>query len=466
MLSKRWLLLLCGSICLAHDGQPEHPPKHGGIVFTSGALDVEAVVLKPQGRYQIYFTDAAGEEVPASTASGVELSIRHAAGPPEKIALRIDDSGESWLGVGASADSSIGAATLSYRFRGSTVQTDIPFASVFHAEFQTIPKIAKPGEPVQLIFAIKDFFGKSVRSLQIVHEKPMHLMVVSSDLSEFHHLHPELGPGNVFRVPHVFAHGGDYRLYADFTPIGAGNHIESFALTVQGAARAPVPLDASEKKTSDLGGIRMVLAADRSLRTGQDIGFSMALFDARTGAPIHNLQRYLGAWAHIAIISQDLREFVHVHPIEEPPASAGVPALSPDTIRTVTGFRRPGLYKMWVQVQRENTVTAVPFVFRITPGNGPATPVTQVPSGALLIKVSSAGYEPARILAKAGQPIKLAFFRPDAQNCGREVIFPALGIQRELPPGQTVVIDITPRKTGSLSFSCGMKMLHGELVIQ
>jgi plastocyanin domain-containing protein len=83
-----------------------------------------------------------------------------------------------------------------------------------------------------------------------------------------------------------------------------------------------------------------------------------------------------------------------------------------------------------------------------------------------LIKVSSAGYEPARIQTKAGQPLKLAFFRVDAENCGRLVRFPSLGIERELPPGQTVVIEVTPRKSGSLTFSCGMNMMHGELLVQ
>jgi len=47
---------------------------------------------------------------------------------------------------------------------------------------------------------------------------------------------------------------------------------------------------------------------------------------------------------------------------------------------------------------------------------------------------ASVGYEPARIQAKAGHPLKLAFFRADAQNCGRFVRFPALGLERQLPP--------------------------------
>src|SRR5712664_3728057 len=81
--------------CPAHDGKPDHPPQHGGIVFTSGDLDAEFVMGKPQGRYQVYFSDAAGEEVPAALATGVTLTVRRGAGPAEKIQLRVDDAGES-----------------------------------------------------------------------------------------------------------------------------------------------------------------------------------------------------------------------------------------------------------------------------------------------------------------------------------------------------------------------------------
>jgi hypothetical protein len=443
-------------LCPAHDG-PEHQPKHGGIVFSSGNLDVEVVLLKPKGRYQIYFNDASDEELPASVANDVVLSIKRATGAPENLPLRIDDAGESWIGNGSQTDAPITGAWLAYRFRGKSERTEIPFSSVYHAEFSVLPRIAKAGEPVQLVFTVKDFFGKSVRSLQIVHEKPMHLMVVSSDLADFSHIHPEPQPGNVFRVAHVFRNGGDFRLYADFTPIGAGNRIEAFSLKVLGAPRAAISLQPAAAMTT-LDGMRMTMTTDKPLRIGEDIAFSMALTDAGSGAPIRNLQRYLGAWAHIAIISQDLQDFIHVHPFEEP--------APPSTIRTATGFRRPGLYKMWVQVQRDNRVTSMPFVFRVA-GAGGSTPITQaVPSGAVFIRVGSGGYEPARVNAKAGQALKLAFYRADAQNCGRVVNFPTLGIQRELPPGQTVVVEVTPRKSGVFAFSCGMNMMRGELVVQ
>ncbi|MDQ1472285.1 MAG: hypothetical protein QOJ99_3765 [Bryobacterales bacterium] len=457
------LLLALASVvpAHAHDGQPDHPPKHGGLVFTSGELDAEFVLIKPHGGYQLFFSDASGEEMPASMASNVAVSVRRGSLPAEKVALHIDNSGESWVG-GATGTAPLAAAMISYAFRGKAVQTDIPLASVYHAKFQTSPRQLRAGQPAQLVFTVEDFTGKSIRSLQIVHEKPMHLMIVSHDLSEFAHIHPEPSAGNTFRVPHVFRSGGEYRLFADFTPLGAGNRIESFTVNVQGAVHAPVPLDLSGAQTSDIGGIRMALSLGEPLRTGKDIGFSMSLADAKTGSPIRNLQRYLGAWAHIAIISQDTQEFIHVHPMEEEMKNG----MSPSAIRTATGFRKAGVYKMWVQFQREGKVFAAPFVLHVSDGANTVSQGPQAPTGSILVKVSSAGYEPSRIMAKAGQPLTLAFYRADAQNCGRDVIFPALGIQRELPPGKTVVNAIAPRKTGSLSFSCGMKMLRGELIIQ
>jgi hypothetical protein len=292
--------------------------------------------------------------------------------------------------------------------------------------------------------------------------------VVSQDLAEFDHIHPQPVPGEVLRVAHTFMHGGHYRLYADYTPIGAASRIEAFDVNVSGPQRAKVPLMPTTVWDTKLDGVRMVMTTDRALQTGEDISFSMAITDAKTGAPVHNLKPYLGAWAHIAIISEDTQEFLHVHPIEDSvqPAATYRSGPSPAVIRTQTGFRRPGIYKMWVQVQRENTVIALPFIYRVAPGNNMITQGPKVPSGATLVNVSSAGFDPARIPARAGQPLKLAFFRLDAQNCAQEVVFPTLGIKKALPPRQTVVIDVTPRKTGILNFSCGMKMLHGELLVR
>lgn len=106
------------------------------------------------------------------------------------------------------------------------------------------------------------------------------------------------------------------------------------------------------------------------------------------------------------------------------------------------------------------------LVTRDAPAPRKAAPGPQAPPGSVLVNVNMVGFDPDVIEAKVGQPLKLAFFRPNAANCGREVVFPDLGIQKELPPGQTTVVEITPTKTGPLVFECGMKMLKGQLIVR
>jgi len=105
-------------------------------------------------------------------------------------------------------------------------------------------------------------------------------------------------------------------------------------------------------------------------------------------------------------------------------------------------------------------------VIQVAPAGANVTQGPHAPPGSVLVNVSMIGFDPALIAAKAGQPLKLAFFRPNAANCAREVVFPGLGIRKELPPGQTVVVDITPPKSGPLGFECGMKMLKGQLIVR
>jgi|SRR5579871_939457 len=353
----------------------------------------------------------------------------------------------------------------------------------YHAELSTGGPV-KAGLPAELTITIKDASGRKTTAMEIVHERPMHLMIVSSDLVEFYHIHPTPSAEGVFHVTHVFPYGGSFRLFADFTPAGGANYVESLSLNVQGPARSAISPDLSFDWTKAVDGVRMTLASDKPLRAGEDIGFSMTVASAATGAPIQDLQRYLGAWAHIAVVSQDARDFLHIHPEERLPSTfeyflytvkrdffhsstAEVPGTAnPVTLRTFAGFKRAGLYKMWVEVQRRNQVLTFPFLLRIAPGVRDITRTPSVPAGATLVKVSSAGYEPSQIPAIRDRPLRLAFYRVDAQNCGRVVRFPDLGTERTLPPGQIQVIEVTPRKSGSLTFSCGMNMMKGQLLVR
>lgn len=76
------------------------------------------------------------------------------------------------------------------------------------------------------------------------------------------------------------------------------------------------------------------------------------------------------------------------------------------------------------------------------------------------------GYQPASILVKSGEPVRLNFTRREASTCGEEVVLPSFGKRAHLPENQTVTVEVTPEKPGEYEFTCGMNMYRGKLIAQ
>jgi plastocyanin domain-containing protein len=81
------------------------------------------------------------------------------------------------------------------------------------------------------------------------------------------------------------------------------------------------------------------------------------------------------------------------------------------------------------------------------------------------IEVSSSGYTPKTIGVTVGQKVALEFHRTDGDNCGEKLVFPDLGIERDLPVGEKVVVEVIPEKSGEFKFTCGMDMFRGKLIV-
>ena len=319
--------------------------------------------------------------------------------------------------------------------------------------------------PHLLTFQFKDSAGRPLRFLEKVHEKPVHLVVVSDDLAEFAHIHPEPAAGGVFTVEYGFGHGGTYTMFADYTPPGSGGVIDRRELTVPGP-RGPV-----RKLTPDTGlskvvdGVRVTLDLPPAIAAGRDLELGFRL-DA------NNLEPYLGAWAHIMIVSADRQDFIHAHPLDGVAAmettvhthSAPLAGPSPSAIRTVTGFNRPGLYKLWFQFQRAGRVSTVAWVIAVAEGEA-AKPAADTAADAR-VSVGSGGFSPARVTIPAGRASRIAFTRQDAENCASEVVFPELGIRRKLPAGESVVVELPAGPARELTFACGMNMYRGTVVVR
>ncbi|MBK8464297.1 MAG: cupredoxin domain-containing protein [Chloracidobacterium sp.] len=362
--------------------------------------------------------------------------------------------------------------------------------SAFKVDFKTEPGQIQAGAPATLVFTVKDSKNAVVKDLQVVHEKPMHLLIVSKDLSEFYHVHPEPSADGSYRVQHTFPNGGDYKFYADFTPPNAKQVVERVDVKVSGTERAKVALVADTKLEKSVDGVKVTMKPSAKIEAGQELTLDFAVFDAKTGKPTTDLQNYLGELAHFVIISEDLVDFVHAHPMAKGETMDGM-KMDGDTkekdhnadghshgadskkanqpsayeVSAHTAFPRPGLYKLWAQFQRGGKVISVPFVVNVPAGSAKQVEAANVPAGATKITVSSKGYEPSSIPVVKGQPVKLAFYRADSENCGGEVVFTKQKIRKKLPVGQTVLVEFTPTEVGEIAFVCGMDMLSGKVIV-
>lgn len=76
------------------------------------------------------------------------------------------------------------------------------------------------------------------------------------------------------------------------------------------------------------------------------------------------------------------------------------------------------------------------------------------------------GYEPSRIVVKAGQPVRLNFLRRDPSSCLEEVRLPEFRIAQELPLNEVTTVEFTPNQPGSYEFTCGMNMFRGTIQVE
>ena len=76
------------------------------------------------------------------------------------------------------------------------------------------------------------------------------------------------------------------------------------------------------------------------------------------------------------------------------------------------------------------------------------------------------GYTPDTIVVRAGQAVRLQFYRDETADCSERVVFEDFGIDAALPAFQTTAVEFTPQEAGEYRFRCGMNMLKGLLVVE
>jgi plastocyanin domain-containing protein len=108
----------------------------------------------------------------------------------------------------------------------------------------------------------------------------------------------------------------------------------------------------------------------------------------------------------------------------------------------------------------------IAFVLWYFFGERERTNATLSESGVQEIMVTvRGGYSPDVIVVGKDKPVRLNFYRDETNGCSEQVIFGDFGIARELPAYKTTAIEFTPERAGAFTFTCGMNMLRGKLIV-
>ncbi|MCX6379092.1 MAG: FixH family protein [Armatimonadetes bacterium] len=238
-----------------------------------------------------------------------------------------------------------------------------PKPKPFFLEITNKP-VAKAGEPTPLVLAIREMKTKAiVKEFDIAHEKLFHLIMVSKDLGWFVHEHPEPQADGTFTISQTFPAGGEYRVFADVAPKGAGSNVLLTVLKVSGDAPTWNSMLKPTPTTTEADGVRAQLKfGENPLPIGKTTPLTFLLTDAVTSKPITDLEPYLGAMGHLLLIHQDGQTFVHSHPMEDDIATA---AAKGGSVAFNARFPKPGIYKAWGQFQRGGKVVTLSFVMSV-----------------------------------------------------------------------------------------------------
>lgn len=246
------------------------------------------------------------------------------------------------------------------------------------------------GQPVRLAVALRYADSKAlVKEYEIVHERLLHLVMVSEDLAWFEHQHPVRGADGLFRLTWTFPRPGNYRLYADFTPADGDNQVLPMPLVVAGGTPTARPLIPDQRLKRQVGGLRFELQVrpGTPLRREKPVLFTYVIRDTR-GRPVHDIQPFIGAMGHLLAISSDGREVIHTHVVQTAtPAGTREPLRVAPEMVTESGPRftfkvtlpTAGLYKTWAQFQRGGKVYTVPFTFSVQDLWAPSASATPGP---------------------------------------------------------------------------------------
>ncbi|WP_326551261.1 hypothetical protein [Micromonospora sp. NBC_01813] len=211
------------------------------------------------------------------------------------------------------------------------------------------------GVEVELRFQVVDAEQRPVTSFEVVHDKPMHLIVARRDLTGYQHLHPQLSPDGTWSIPLRLADPGIWRLYTDFTLRDPGGTPLALTLGVDlvvAGDYTPTALPAATD-TAEVDGFTVRMRGAPQLGVVAPLLFEVVHADD----PAPRLEPYLGAYGHLVAVRAGDLGYLHVHPDAE---------LVDGAVKFWLTAPSPGDYRLFLDFQVAGVVRTAEFTVTVS----------------------------------------------------------------------------------------------------
>jgi hypothetical protein len=223
------------------------------------------------------------------------------------------------------------------------------------------------GHPVAALLHLQRPNGDPVLLCDLIetHTKKIHLFIIDSSLSDYHHEHPvpTQNPGE-YSFGFTPAKPGSYRIWADVRPNPLG--LQEYATTDMPATTTGELLTnraVSFKATLDGLNYELILA-QKKIQVGRPATARLRITSA-DGEGFTQLEPLMGTFAHLVGFNQDYKTVMHMHPKGAPivdPTARGGPELEFQIYAL-----QPGFVRLFAQVQIEGRSRFAPFGLQVVP---------------------------------------------------------------------------------------------------
>jgi hypothetical protein len=241
-------------------------------------------------------------------------------------------------------------------------RTNGPYCSI--QTVQAAIKVAQPlkaGQETSATLFLKRLDGQPIYPTDLIesHTKRIHLLLIDSSLTDFHHEHPApTGVPGEYAFRFTPRNPGSYLAWADIRPTPMG--LQEYAATTIPADAPGEPLkDRVVKTRAMVDGLVFELSFDQpTLVAAKPINGRLRVSTA-DGAGFDQLEPFMAAFAHLVWFHEDLRNVLHFHPKGRPvlnDKARGGPELE-----FILYASQPGFVRLFAQVQVAGASKFAPF---------------------------------------------------------------------------------------------------------